>query len=70
MFSSEGGKIRKVPGNDKEALKSDLMSLLEKRRCQKFFKFVQKFKEDDKETHKKLNVSQLSFKQLTEEFGL
>jgi len=40
MFSKGGPKIEKVPSNDKEALKSDLMGLFEKRRCQKFFKFV------------------------------
>lgn len=40
LFSKECGKIKKVPGNDKEALTSDLMGLLEKRRCQKFFKYV------------------------------
>lgn len=42
-FSSPGGSIKKVPGNDKEALKSDLMGILEKRRCQKLFKFIQEF---------------------------
>ena len=30
-FSSAGGSIKKVPGNDKEALSSDLMGLFEKR---------------------------------------
>jgi len=40
FFSSKGGKILKVPSNDKEALQSSLMTLFEKRRCQKFFKFV------------------------------
>lgn len=29
-FSSAGGAIKKVPGNDSEALKSDLMGLFEK----------------------------------------
>jgi len=40
LFSSGGAKIFKVPTNDKEALHSDLMGLFEKRRCQKFFKYI------------------------------
>jgi len=40
LFSKGGRKIRKVPGNDSEAFKSDLMGLLEKRRCQKLYKFI------------------------------
>jgi Rab GDP dissociation inhibitor len=37
MFSSGGAKIEKVPATDKEAIKSDLMGLFEKRRCKNFF---------------------------------
>jgi Rab GDP dissociation inhibitor len=37
MFSKGGPKISKVPATDKEALNSDLMGLLEKRRCKNFF---------------------------------
>ena len=40
LFSSKGGKIKKVPSNGKEALSSSLMGLFEKRRCQKFFTFL------------------------------
>jgi Rab GDP dissociation inhibitor len=43
FFSKGGGTICKVPGNDSEALKSDLMGILEKRRCQTFFMFIEKF---------------------------
>lgn len=32
-----------MPATDTEALKSDLMGLFEKRRCKKFFTFVQQF---------------------------
>lgn len=52
MFSKGGPKIEKVPSNDKEALSSDLMGMFEKRRCQKFFKFVQNFNPQDEKTHK------------------
>lgn len=40
FFSKGGGKIEKVPATASEAVKSDLMGLFEKRRCQKFFLFV------------------------------
>jgi len=36
-------KIYKVPVTPKEALGSDLMGLLEKRRCQKFLEAIQNF---------------------------
>lgn len=40
-FMTKGGPtICKVPSNDKEALTSDLMGMLEKRRCKNFFVFV------------------------------
>ena len=37
IFSSGGPKIAKVPANDKEALKSDLLGWNEKRKCKNFF---------------------------------
>ena len=70
FFSKEGGKIEKVPANDKEALSSDLMSLFEKRRCQKFFKFVQDFEVEDKKSHKKNSPIGKSFRQWITDFSL
>ena len=40
-----------MPANDVEALKSDLMGLLEKRRCKKFFVYVQNYNPADIKTH-------------------
>lgn len=37
LFSKGGPMIAKVPSSDSEALKSDLMGLMEKRRCKNFF---------------------------------
>ena len=37
IFSKGGPKICKVPANDTEALKSDLMGWNEKRKCKNFF---------------------------------
>lgn len=70
FFSKEGGKIEKVPSNDKEALSSDLMSLFEKRRCQKFFKYIQNFEESDPKTHGKSSPCGKTFRQWVSDFGL
>lgn len=43
IFSSAKAQIHKVPATDSEALKSSLMGLMEKRRCKKFFKYVDKY---------------------------
>lgn len=59
------GKIKKVPSNGGEALKSDLMGLLEKRRCQKFFSYCEKFDINKPETHKKYDVKNMKFGELT-----
>lgn len=56
VFSKSKNVIKKVPGNDSEALKSDLMGLFEKKRCRNFFIFVQNFSEEDKSTWKDFNV--------------
>lgn len=69
FFSSEGAVIEKVPANDKEALSSGLMSLLEKRRCQKFFKYCQEFKLEDPKTWDKMNPK-VSFGQFVVPFSL
>ena len=41
----KGGKVHKVPANDKEALRSSLMGMFEKLRQRSFFIFVQNFAE-------------------------
>lgn len=70
FFSKEGGKIKKVPANDREALSSDLMSLFEKRRCQKFFKYVQDFDLENKDSYKKNSPVGKSFRQWISKFSL
>lgn len=40
FFSKGGPKIEKVPANDKEAIRSDLMGMFEKNRCKNFFQFI------------------------------
>ncbi|KAL8611259.1 Rab GDP dissociation inhibitor alpha [Nucella lapillus] len=54
----KGGKIFKVPADEKEAMTTSLMGLFEKRRFRNFLIFVQEFNEDDPKTWKGLNASQ------------
>ena len=70
FFSKEGGRIEKVPSNGKEALASDLMSLFEKRRCQKFFEYAQQFNPQKPETFKKYDPIKTTFGQFAKNFEL
>ena len=58
-FSKGGSKISKVPCNDKEALKSDFLGLLEKNRCRNFLAFLQKYDPSDLATHSSKLQNQL-----------
>ncbi|XP_015372233.1 PREDICTED: rab GDP dissociation inhibitor alpha [Diuraphis noxia] len=66
----KGGKIYKVPVDQKEALSSDLMGIFEKRRFRNFLIFVQDFQENDPKTWKDVNPQQMSAYQLYTKFGL
>lgn len=66
----KGGKISKVPVDQKEALASDLMGMFEKRRFRNFLVFVQDVKEDDPKTWKDLDPSNTTTQQLYNKFGL
>jgi Rab GDP dissociation inhibitor len=50
-------KIAKVPVTPKEALSSDLMGMMEKRRCQKFMEVMQNFEEKDVKTQEKIDLT-------------
>ena len=64
------GKIHKVPSNDKEALMSPLMWLLEKRRARLFFIYVQNFDLADPRTHDGRDLNKMTMKELYEAFNL
>jgi Rab GDP dissociation inhibitor len=70
FFSKGGPKIEKVPANDKEALSSNLMSLFEKRRCQKFFQYVQKYDAKKPETFVKNDPQKKKFGDFMQYFEL
>jgi Rab GDP dissociation inhibitor len=50
------GSLEKVPANDAEALKSNLMGFLEKRRAHKFFSFVADWNPQDAKTHQGMSI--------------
>lgn len=50
-FVYREGKISKVPASESEAITSSLVGVVEKRRLQKFFEFIQNWKDDDEATH-------------------
>jgi Rab GDP dissociation inhibitor len=66
----KGGKIHKVPATDAEALKSPLMGLFEKRRCQKFFQYLQEYEEENPKTHSGHNLQKMPMRALYKEFSL
>lgn len=64
------GKVQKVPATEGEALKSSLMGLFEKRRCAKFFSFVQDYEEDAPSTHKGWDLHNMKMSELYKEYSL
>eukprot|EP01102_Stenamoeba_stenopodia_P017816 TRINITY_DN643_c0_g1_i1.p1 TRINITY_DN643_c0_g1~~TRINITY_DN643_c0_g1_i1.p1 ORF type:complete len:438 (-),score=77.75 TRINITY_DN643_c0_g1_i1:144-1457(-) len=63
-------KIHKVPASDGEAVKSSLMGLFEKRRCKKFFEFVQDFESDKPKTHGGWDLKTTPMKTVFKKFDL
>lgn len=48
-----------VPASDTEALKSNLMSILEKNRCKNFFQFAMKYDKADPSTYASKSKSEV-----------
>ncbi|KAL7438787.1 hypothetical protein ACHAXH_004260 [Discostella pseudostelligera] len=66
----KGGKILKVPATPEEALRSSLMGLFEKRRFRSFLLFVDRYDENDIETHQGKNLKVMTMRELYDSFGL
>jgi len=69
-FVVHQGKVYKVPSTGAEALKSSLMGLLEKRRCQKFLEYIGEWEEDNVKTHQGLDLKKQTIKEVFDHFGL
>ena len=54
MLKSAKLAICKVPANDMEAVKSNLMGLFEKKRCMNFYKYVENVEPNDPKSWKDL----------------
>jgi Rab GDP dissociation inhibitor len=62
--------VYKVPSTGGEALKSSLMGILEKRRCQKFLEFVGEWEEGNPKTQQGLDIKKQSIAEVFNHFGL
>ncbi|CAO3600365.1 unnamed protein product [Absidia cylindrospora] len=69
-FMYKDGKISHMPTNEAEAIASPLMGLLEKRRLQKFFEFIQNYKADDESTHEGVDLETITMGDLYKKFEL
>lgn len=66
----KGGKIAKVPVDEKEALASNLMGMFEKRRFRSFLIYIQDFREDDPKTWKEIDPHRSTMQEVYDKFGL
>jgi len=69
-FVVKDGKIYKVPSSGSEALKSSLMGILEKRRCQKFLEFVGEYDPENPKTQQGLDLKKNTCREVFDYFGL
>ncbi|GAA5812129.1 Rab GDP dissociation inhibitor alpha [Mucor flavus] len=69
-FFYKDGKISKVPTTEIEAISTSLLGIVEKRRLQKFFEFVQSYKDDDESTHEGLDINTNTMVDVYAKFGL
>ncbi|KAL5629994.1 hypothetical protein BROUX41_001600 [Berkeleyomyces rouxiae] len=68
--SGSKATVAKVPSDAAEALKSPLMGIFEKRRMKSFIEWVGTFDAKDPATHKGLNMSTCTLKEVFDKFGL
>lgn len=66
----KGGKIHKVPANEKEALVTSLLGLFEKRRFRKMLQYVYDYDEKNPATHKGFDASVQPAQKLFDEYSL
>ncbi|KAK5653846.1 hypothetical protein OQA88_7770 [Cercophora sp. LCS_1] len=68
--SSSKATVAKVPSDAGEALRSPLMGIFEKRRMKGFIEWVGTFNVKDSATHKGLDISTCTMKEVYDKFGL
>ncbi|KAI1379405.1 rab GDP-dissociation inhibitor [Hypoxylon crocopeplum] len=70
QYSGSKATIAKVPSDAGEALRSPLMGIFEKRRMKSFIEWVGTFDLKDPATHKGLDMSKCTMKEVYDKFGL
>jgi len=70
MLKSAKLAICKVPANDMEALKSNLMGLFEKKRCMNFYKYIENIEEGNQKTWKDLDLKTLPMSDVYKKYKL
>lgn len=65
-----GGKVYKVPANEREVLGSSLMGIFEKRRFQKFLFWAINFDENDQKTWQGTDPNKTTMSEVYKKFGL
>ncbi|XP_031566609.1 rab GDP dissociation inhibitor alpha-like [Actinia tenebrosa] len=66
----KGGKIYKVPADEKEALATSLMGIFEKRRFRKFLIFTNDFDPEDSKTWQGVDPKKTTMQEVYDKFGL
>jgi Rab GDP dissociation inhibitor len=70
MFSSAANKIHKVPANESEAIRSNLMGLFQKKKCRNFYLYMDRVNLEDQATWENKNLNTMTMGQVFESFGL
>lgn len=70
MFKKEKLAISKVPANDMEALKSNLMGLFEKRRLVTFYKYIESIEMEDPKTWKDIDLKTTNMTAVYKKYSL
>ena len=70
MLKSAKFVVSKVPANDMEALKSNLMGLFEKKRLINFYKYVENVDLNDKGTWKDFDLDTVPIRDIFKKYKL
>lgn len=70
MLKSAKFVVSKVPANDMEALKSNLMGLFEKKRLINFYKYVENVNLEDKGTWKDFDLDNVPIRDVFKKYKL
>jgi Rab GDP dissociation inhibitor len=60
MFSIAANKIQKVPANESEAIRSNLMGLFQKKKCRNFYLYMDRVNLEDQATWENKNLNTMT----------